>query len=322
VRLEAGPPGDLEPAAAIFAWAETEAVAAERLRGRAGAGAADPPAGDGVVADLVGLLWSAPAPSAAAAARANDKTFSLAAQDSLGLAIPGSRIIASPAELRAHLESGGTDASPRRRWVLKAPFSAAGRLRVRGEGSAVAAADAKRIDRLLALQGLLVFEPWLERTAEFGCAAIAREDAVEVIGIHGIETSARGGFRAASIPPPGDLPAGLTSGEENLIAGVARRVGERLAAAGYRGPFGIDCWKHVEASGEERLHLLGEINARMTFGMVARVLAARLRAARVLTPGARARLVADPGGSGPAPAAGSIPIVLGAGGRPSLWIEG
>ena len=63
---------------------------------------------------------------------------------------------------------------------------------------------------------------------------------------------------------------------------AARRVAEALAGTGYRGPFGIDAYVHRNREGREALHPLGEINARLAFGHVARALAERLAPGRGL----------------------------------------
>ncbi|MEM7233786.1 MAG: hypothetical protein AAF517_16540 [Planctomycetota bacterium] len=53
----------------------------------------------------------------------------------------------------------------------------------------------------------------------------------------------------------------------------AERVGRLLFDAGYRGPISIDSWMYLDAGCRARLRTLGEINARLSFGFVARALA-------------------------------------------------
>ena len=45
-------------------------------------------------------------------------------------------------------------------------------------------------------------------------------------------------------------------------------IAEALRQAGYLGPFGIDAWHWRRPDGTVVFHPLGEINARMTFGLV------------------------------------------------------
>jgi hypothetical protein len=52
-------------------------------------------------------------------------------------------------------------------------------------------------------------------------------------------------------------------------------VAAALGREGYVGPFGIDAWRYRRADGALVLNPLGEINARMTFGLVAWTAAGR-----------------------------------------------
>jgi hypothetical protein len=79
---------------------------------------------------------------------------------------------------------------------------------------------------------------------------------------------ARGGFLGIDRSPPPLSPA-----EHARLAEVAAAVSAALVRAGYAGPFGIDAFVHAQ-DGERRLHPLCEINARHTFGHVARALGA------------------------------------------------
>jgi hypothetical protein len=84
-------------------------------------------------------------------------------------------------------------------------------------------------------------------------------------------SDARGGFLGIQLAPP---PA-LDDGERAAIAKTVAGVGAALAKAGYAGPFGVDGF--VYKTGETRaLHALCEINARHTFGHVARALCLKL----------------------------------------------
>jgi len=155
-------------------------------------------------------------------------------------------------------------------WVAKAPFSAAGRERVR---FAAPAPDARtRIERLLARYSELLLEPWVERVLDLGCAGLVG-DSLEVFPPHRLECDASGVFRAAVIDDSGARVA-----DPPVLAALrdsARAAGDALAAAGYRGPFSIDAYLWRDRSGSLRLQRLSEINARLTFGLVARAAAER-----------------------------------------------
>ena len=76
---------------------------------------------------------------------------------------------------------------------------------------------------------------------------------------------------------------------------AAAVVGSTLALEGYRGHAGVDFWTYRDRSGVEQLNPLGEVNARLTFGLVAQ------RLARQLGAGSTARLFLE---GGPARSAG------------------
>jgi hypothetical protein len=279
--LETGPLERLVPGAEILAWGETAEIGRARSHGRSGG----PPvrsdtgsarAGEGIA----GALWTAPVPAAAAAARVNHRSFCLETAESLGLALPGARMVRSLEEIEAHLRSGGAVPAPGGGWVLKAPFSAAGRSRLRGSGPLLDGPARSRAARLLALHAELLLEPWMERLEDFGLSALLLEGECRILGVHRLVLDGGGNLRGIDLLPFEEAPpaAGgnpLLPGEEALFTATAREIGERLRRAGYRGPFGLDGWRYRAGDGTARFHPLGEINARLTFGLVARGLAER-----------------------------------------------
>ncbi len=175
----------------------------------------------------------------------------------------------------------------------------------------------------------------MERTADFGAAGLALPGGVHWVGFHRQSVDARGQFAGIEIDVGAAGLAGAAGAAEmSAIDGLspADREGwqEALAAAagalgraGYTGPFGIDAWRYRDRAGALRLQPLGEINARMTFGLVARALVERLREPLGLGPGDRVRLGFGRG----VPAVESsapevVPLLLpGAGGEPAAWLE-
>jgi hypothetical protein len=66
-----------------------------------------------------------------------------------------------------------------------------------------------------------------------------------------------------------DLDTGaLPERDRARLEEVAVGVAAALRQAGYAGPFGIDAWHWRRTDGSVAFHPLGEINARMTFGLV------------------------------------------------------
>jgi hypothetical protein len=193
-------------------------------------------------------------PSPEIVRRVNHRAFAFALAQQLGLALPGAQLIDDLAQLRPNHDS----------WVVKAPMSAAGRGRLRRRGRELDPAGRVRAERLLRRHGQLLYEPWMERTGDFACLGTVSERGLALAGCHHLITDRQGGFRGITITPDLVVP-GL-----DVVAGEVARA---LSAAGYRGPFGIDGYRYIDSTGRERLQLLSEINARYTFGHVARALA-------------------------------------------------
>ncbi len=253
-----GDPWPPAPASAILAWAETDAVAALRAASVSGAGRL-PPAADPLLSGWIDRLWQLH-PDPVIARRCNDRRFAFDLATRECWTLPGAYLIDDDAP---DLPLSGS-------WVAKAPFSAAGRERVRF-AAPPPSPERDRIVQLLARFGCLLLEPWVERLLDLGCAGIVSATGVELFPPHRIECDAAGVFRAAVIDDGRNV--------EPAVAGALRETGlaagEALAAAGYRGPFSIDAYLWRDASGVVRLQRLSEINARLTFGLVARAAAER-----------------------------------------------
>jgi hypothetical protein len=275
VRLEGGPASGVAAAAEALAWGESPGVAALRR--------APPPPGrsSAIHGPLVEALWSLPPASPEAAAACHHRSFALAAAEVLqserpgeaGWALAGARMVSSVGELERHLAAGGAVAGDGR-WVVKAPWSAAGRGRhvASRPGELGEPAVRRRVEALLERSGELLFEPWVDRLADFGAAGLATPEGLRRVGLHSQQVGDRGAVSAIRLDPE------LESGErERLEAGLGA-VGERLAAAGYVGPFGVDAYRYRAPDGRVRFRPLSEVNARMTFGLLAHVLAERIGA--------------------------------------------
>jgi hypothetical protein len=269
------------------------------------------------------LPW---AETSAAAARANHRGLALEAASSIGCALPGARLISSVADLLEHLARGGAAAGSEERWVVKAPYSAAGRLRVLGRGGKPEPGVLRRVADLLDLFGPVLFEPWMEVLEEIGCAARSGGEGTVMLGLHRVEMAPSGAFRRITVPPDPLSPPWLPGGERLAMARAVEAAATALGKAGYSGPFGVDAWKYRDPAVGPRLHPIGEVNARMTFGLVARALVERLRKAGAIDPEAPASLCAgreaNHGRGGSAGAVVKIPLLHGApGDSVALWIE-
>lgn len=220
------------------------------------------------------LAWWGAAPSVAALAarlgiavelppfdvvkRVNSKVWSHELERALGVALEGACVVRSLAEARA-----AARACPAARWVLKEPFGVAGQGRLLGRGRGLEGAAARFVERALAREGVLVFEPWVEAPgAEWGIQLeVPREGVPRVVGV--TRSLIRGGQYAGSAFGPS-----LTVAVR--IVDLAIRIGRALQREGYFGPAGIDAFD---------ARPLVEVNARRTMGMAA------LRFAPLVPPG-------------------------------------
>ncbi|MEM8994719.1 MAG: hypothetical protein AAGF23_07995 [Acidobacteriota bacterium] len=240
----------------------------------------------------------------AAAARVNDRRFGLALGRRLDVADPRAAVLDDPGALRRWLDRwSGLD-----RWVVKAPFSASGRDRHVHLGGP--SPDGRAIERLFARHGELVAEPWHERCDDIG--VLFHTDRPDSIEVHRQHIGPGGAVSAIELDVVPPIP-----GVEAVLP-VARRVSQALRDAGYRGPAGVDAWRH-RRGGATRWHALGEVNARWSVGWLARraadALGLRPQTGVVLRSGARDTLTR-------ATRDREVhPLVLPAPGSPGLWLE-
>ena len=247
----------------ILAWAETDSIAS--LRSPSPVSCFPSPVSNLLLTSdsWTERLWHLH-PDPATARACNDRRFAFHLAERQGWTLPGARIIESLDDLPA-----GADGHP---WIGKAIFSAAGRERAR-----ISQPDEqrRRLERLLSRFGALVVEPWVDRVLDLGCAGIVDADAgrIDVFPPHRLDCDAAGVFRAAIIDD-----SGATVAEPAVLAAVrdsAQAAGDALAAAGYRGPFSVDAYLWRDRAGAVQLQRMSEVNARLTFGLVARAAAER-----------------------------------------------
>lgn len=302
--LEHGPAEVLAPARALLAWGH--GTRAEALRQRWGR---ESKSSSGQGEEGVGLcgesseapgeplheaLWRVPPPTLVVVGRVAHRSFALELARDLGRALPGSRLVADLGELEAHLASGDRRSGVRvssGRWVVKAPYSAAGRERHLGASPEELRRPEirRRLEGLFERHGALLFEPWVERLADFGCAGLLGRTSLLPAGGHGLEVDRRGAFRAIVLPaaPAGEVhreydlerdaeALGLRPVEAELLQASFEATAARLRSAGYTGPFGLDSYRWRRPDGTAAFQPLGELNPRLTFGLVARCLVERL----------------------------------------------
>lgn len=157
--------------------------------------------------------------------------------------------------------------------VLKAPFGASGQRNQVWTGPKLVTWAQGVLDR----EGAIVVEPWLERVFDFSMQ-YEIDDNGSIRRLAGIRlgNDARGQFRYAQCGPK--LGQGLPDEVARLLNEVALPLmngplpdflSPRLAAAGYRGPFGVDAFIYRMPEGTLGLKPLVELNPRYTMGRLA-----------------------------------------------------
>jgi len=281
-RLESGLP--IEPASEILSWAETPRIANLRF-------SKAEPAEITLDAPLQELLWQLPPPDPRTVMLVNHRSFCFDLLEGRGQLLPGARMLATRAELDRHLQSGtpGTQES----WVLKAALSAAGRDRyIHPVGENLDPLKVqRRIERLFRDHSPLLFEPWMDRTADFGCAAVLTPSELRLASFHKLLVDSQGRFKGIELRAGFRGIEELGEKERAQMEQALDTVAAALRKNRYTGPFGIDAWRYRQPDGTLAFQPVGEINTRLTFGFVARTLVDRLREPLGLSPDARVRLL-------------------------------
>ncbi len=187
-------------------------------------------------------------------ARVNSKVYSHGLEVELAIADGRARLVASEAELVAHVAQVCPQAEAK--WVIKHPYGVAARERVLGRGPVVPPPAAAWCRRRFAEGVPLLFEPWYDVQREYGlCGFIDPDGDTRLLGVSRPVTNGAGVLVGYALQPA-SLPAAVLS--------LGRQVGARLAAEGYRGPWGMDILEHTHG-----WRCLLEINARWTVGFLA-----------------------------------------------------
>jgi hypothetical protein len=251
----------------------------------------------GPMPETADVWWGEPTEIAA---RANHRAF-LASWRSEAFTVAPSIRVRSLDELAACAESMSE-------WVAKAPFSAAGRLRIRGRGPLGMPARTQA-GRLLELFGELLVEPWLERTEDLGIACEIERESLLAHVPHRLSVDAAGRFLGIQVDP--------TRPEDDVEDALQDFADDHMWAAGFRGPYGLDLFYARGADGALKLHL-SEVNARRTFGHVAWA----LRDRRFETQRDLERMSVTLRFGRGAPPDGTIPLLLpGADDDTCAWLE-
>ncbi|MCA8996757.1 MAG: hypothetical protein KDA80_07225 [Planctomycetaceae bacterium] len=208
------------------------------------------------------LNWKAPGPDPAIVKTVNSRIFGWEIEKELGIALPGTAVIHSLEELRTAIKRSDEDPWC---WVLKTPLSQAGRGQMRGCGRLLNSAQLGWIKKRLQEGRVLILEPWLRKTREFGVLwDIPRDGPPQLLQITELLTCSKGGYLGTRFP-------GFRSGTNwfQELFNAQRTAALKVQETGYHGPLAIDAMDFVQQNGESALRPLQDLNARWSMGRIA-----------------------------------------------------
>jgi hypothetical protein len=196
-----------------------------------------------------------PGPPIEVLRRVNHRAFAAA----LGPPLPGA-IFASTLDEVAAAVAGDAPAGT---WLLKRPFSFAGRGRLAAPAGPLTPDATAFVTTSLRRFGGLTVEPLVARTADYALHGHQDREGHAVFGEPTRQLcDERGAWRATERAPASDL----TGAERSTLADAAARAAAALHRAGYFGPFGVDAFRWTDSAGRARFHPMCELNARYTMG--------------------------------------------------------
>lgn len=158
--------------------------------------------------------------------------------------------------------------------VMKAPLGSSGRNMARIRVPGLSAAQEAWLKGILAAQGEVVVEEWLDRVADLSVQMHVGERRRPVLGVTRFLTDGRGQYvghklgRKYEDLEPKVLRALHEDGLLARLEATAQHVAEALAAEGYEGPAGLDALIY-RVGDAVRLKAIVEVNPRYTMGRVA-----------------------------------------------------
>ncbi|MCF6312211.1 MAG: DUF455 family protein [Verrucomicrobiales bacterium] len=160
--------------------------------------------------------------------------------------------------------------------VIKASFAASGRgLILIDCQQAFDGAVARRVQRVLAKQGEVLVEPWLQRVLDFSVQYEMESSGLRKVGLIRLQNDDRGQFKScvfaskfcqgmkpelARFMMEVSLPVYAEGGA------LSRGLQEVLQQCGYRGPVGVDAFVYRDEAGRLCLRQVCEVNPRYTMG--------------------------------------------------------
>ena len=129
------------------------------------------------------------------------------------------------------------------------------------------------IRNILASQGALIVERWLEKVCDFSIQMEIKDEGIRLLEVRRFITGNQNQYRGTYL---GNKFRGFDPEHVRFLhtvfnewRGFIRDLGSRLRDEGYRGPAGVDALLWKDKEGELRIKPLVELNPRWTMGRVA-----------------------------------------------------
>jgi hypothetical protein len=206
--------------------------------------------------------WVTNAPLPDVVRQVNSRRWSAEREAAWSVGLDFARVCHSLEDVHAAIQQLPAD---RVDWVLKAEFSMSGRERILGRGpmrdEAIGWAR-----RRLAHDGVVFFEPWVDRLDEVGILwDVPQHGSPHLVGVAPMLIAHGGHYRGSWFLKPGFAPLVWW---DDAVA-ITARAAEDAQAAGYHGPLGIDAMQYRDSDGSSRVRPLQDVNARWTMGRLA-----------------------------------------------------
>ncbi len=204
--------------------------------------------------------WQHPAIDPTVVKWANSRRTSSDMETAWNVGLPGAKSCRTLDEIASTINALPAP----QRWVVKAEFGMSGRERQVGQGPLTTPAI-NWIARRMAADGVVFFEPWVERVDEVGILFdVFSNGEPQLVGVAPMLIAPGGHYRGSWFAPPANPSPWWTDAVD-----VATRAARELQARGYIGPLGIDAMHYRLPDGTIGVRPLQDINARWTMGRLA-----------------------------------------------------
>ena len=203
--------------------------------------------------------WRQNIPSQAAVRATNSRRFSSDLEQEWQVGLAGAGQVGSLDDVQQRIKQF----DPASRWVIKAEFGMSGRERIVGSGIP-GDSQSRWIQKRLEDDGILFFEPWVDRVSEVGIQIeIPQSGAPVLVGVVPLMSDERGQYSGSEFAPKA---ADSILATWDAAITISLQAASRAQQLGYFGPIGIDAMQYRDHEGVTRFRPLQDINARWTMG--------------------------------------------------------